>query len=167
MPSPAYMSIKGKNQGLITQDCSTADSIGVGHQPLHKDEAIIQSFSHVLTLPTDSQSGQPSGMRQHGQFVVHKDIDRSSPLLANALASGEMMENVKIRLYRTSVEGFQENYYTIDLTDAMIVGITSGMPSARSSSGVPFESVSFSYRAIAWTHKNSGTSGSDDWRKPV
>ncbi|MCG9724352.1 hypothetical protein [Vibrio brasiliensis] len=27
--------------------------------------------------------------------------------------------------------------------------------------------VSMSYRKITWDHVNAGTSGSDDWRKPV
>lgn len=161
------MTIRGKTQGLITEQCSTPDSIGCGYQSGHENESLIQSYSHTITLPTDSQSGQPAGMRQHGQFVVHKDIDRCSPLLGNALASGEVMESVDIRLYRTSIEGKQENFYVIRLIDAMVVNITAGMGSARSSAGVPSETVSFSYRAIEWSHKISGTSGGDDWRKPV
>ncbi|MCG6267921.1 type VI secretion system tube protein Hcp, partial [Vibrio furnissii] len=27
--------------------------------------------------------------------------------------------------------------------------------------------VSMSYRKITWDHVNAGTSGSDDWRKPI
>ena len=168
MASPAYLSITGTKQGLITSGAFTEDSVGNMYQEGHEDQVMIQSYSHSMTLPTDSQSGQPAGQRKHNPFIVTKDLDKSTPLLANAMTSGEMLERCELRLYRTSATGAQEHYFTIELMDALIVNINSGMPSARSGNPSPaMETVAFSYRSINWEHVSCGTSGCDDWRKPV
>ncbi|MCV5665413.1 type VI secretion system tube protein Hcp, partial [Escherichia coli] len=67
----------------------------------------------MLTVPRDPQSGQPTGQRVHRPLVVTKVQDRSSPLLFNALVSGEKLPECLIRFYRTSVQGKQEHYYSI------------------------------------------------------
>lgn len=170
MASPAYLSITGTKQGLITRGAFTEDSVGNMYQEGHEDQVMIQTYSHSMTLPTDPQSGQPAGQRRHNPFIVTKDLDKSTPLLANAMASGEKLEECELRLYRTSATGTQEHYFTIKLLDAIIIiiSISSGMPSARSDSPSPaMETIAFSYRAINWEHINCGTSGCDDWRKSV
>ncbi|TON49957.1 Hcp1 family type VI secretion system effector, partial [Vibrio parahaemolyticus] len=82
-------------------------------QEAHVDEFLVQELDHVLTVPRDPQSGQPTGQRVHRPLVVTKVQDRSSPLLFNALVSGEKLPECLIRFYRTSVQGKQEHYYSI------------------------------------------------------
>jgi len=167
MPSPAYLSCTGSTQGLLTQGAFTADSVGAKYVQGHEDEVMVQSFSHSMIIPTDVQSGQPTGQRRHQPITIVKDIDKSSPLLANALTRGERLAECELRLYRTSSEGKQEYYYTIKLTDAIIININQGMPNARTGAATDaMETVSFSYRKIDWDHLVAGTSGSDDWRAP-
>ena len=127
-------------------------------------------ISHTMTTPTDPQSGQPSGQRVHGPFVLTKVIDKSSPLLCTAMATGERLTRCEIRLFRTYVQGTQEHYYTIKLTDAIIVSISTAMPHAQNTASAHLthlETIAFQYRAIEWNHEACGTSGGDDWRKPL
>jgi type VI secretion system secreted protein Hcp len=169
MPTPAYISIEGATQGPITQGAFTAESVGNIYQEGHEDEVLVEAFEHVITLPRDPQSGQPSGQRVHKPVIITKVFDKSSPLLYNALTSGEVLTNVEIKWYRTSMEGKQEHYFTIKLIDALIVDIQSYMPNCQDPGQAHFthlEKVSMSYRAIEWTHEVAGTSGSDDWRSP-
>ena len=44
----------------------------------------------------DDASGQATGKRQHKPVTITKAIDKASPRLARALASGEPLSNVKI-----------------------------------------------------------------------
>ncbi|MFU2329597.1 Hcp family type VI secretion system effector [Pseudomonas sp. NFX98] len=170
MAIPAYMSVHGITQGRITEGAFTADSVGNIFQEGYENEVMVQAFSHEITKPRDPQSGQPTAQRIHKPVIITKVFDRASPLLLNALCSGELITEVEIKWFRTSTKGTQEHYYTIKLEDAVIVDIKDYMHNCQDPSNAHFthlEDVHFSYRKITWTHEVSGTSGSDDWRSPI
>jgi type VI secretion system secreted protein Hcp len=169
MPTPAYMSVEGITQGLITGGAFTEESVGNVWQEGHEDECLIQAFQHNVTLPRDPQSGQPSGQRVHKPVTVTKVFDKASPLLYQALTSGEQLTKCEIKWYRTSPAGTQEHYFTVTLEDAVIVDMKSYMPNCQDPKNAGFthlEDVSFAYRRIQWDHVPGATSGSDDWRAP-
>ncbi|WP_033577933.1 Hcp family type VI secretion system effector, partial [Dickeya chrysanthemi] len=118
MPTPCYISIEGKTQGNITAGAFTSDSVGNIYVQGHEDEMLVQEFKHIVTVPTDPQSGQPAGQRVHKPFKFTVALNKAVPLLYNALASGEMLPTVTLKWYRTSVEGKQEHFFTTTLTDA-------------------------------------------------
>lgn len=170
MPTPAYIQITGIVQGLITKDAFTADSVGNIYVQGHEDQMLVQEFEHSVTVPTDPQSGQPSGQRVHKPFVFTVAANRAVPLLYNALASGELLPKVELKWYRTSVEGKQEHFFTTSLEDAVIVQISKKLLHTQDPRSAPFTqliSVSLAYRKIQWEHNASGTSGADDWRNPL
>ena len=170
MPTPAYLTIKGTKQGLITEGTFTSDSVGNIYQEGHEDEILVQAFDHQVIIPRDPQSGQPTGQRIHKPLMITKVFDKSSPLIFTALTTGEMLTECELKWYRTSAEGNQQHYFTIKLEDAIIVDVTSRMPNCQDPGQSHFthlEDVYFTYRKIIWTHEVSGTSGSDDWRVPV
>jgi type VI secretion system secreted protein Hcp len=170
MPTPAYMTIEGANQGAITQGNFTEESVGNIWQEAHKDEILVEGFQHKLLIPRDPQSGQPTGQRVHQPLVITKVYDRCSPLLYNALTSGERLTKVRLKWYRTSATGQQEHYFTHELEDAVIVDITAHMPNCQDPGQAHFthlEEVSFTYRKITWTHEVCSTTGTDDWRAPI
>jgi type VI secretion system secreted protein Hcp len=169
MPTPAYLAIEGVTQGNITAGAFTVESVGNIYQEGHEDEILIQAFAHEVTVPTDVQSGQPTGQRVHKALIVTKVFDKSSPLLYAALTSGERLTKFTLKWFRTSTDGQPEHYFTIELEDAIITKIHAYMPNCQDEKNRQFthlEDVSFSYRKITWTHETAGTSGSDDWRAP-
>lgn len=136
----------------------------------HEDEILVQEIKHRVTVPTDPQSGQPSGQRVHKPFVFTSTLNKATPLMYQALASGEMLPSVEVNWYRTSVEGTQEHFFTTKLEDAIIVDINTVLPHAQAEENENFTQlieVSMSYRKITWAHTVAGTEGSDDWRKPI
>lgn len=170
MPTPAYLSIEGTSQGLISGGCNTPDSIGNIYQEAHEDEILVEAYSHEIAVPTDVQSGMTSGQRMHKPMVITKVFDKSSPLLAQALCTGEKMTKCELKFYRTSMDGVQEEYYKISLEDAVINNIRPYMPNCQDPGMSHFthlEDVSFTYRMITWEHVVAGTAASDDWRAPV
>ncbi|KQZ83561.1 MULTISPECIES: Hcp family type VI secretion system effector [unclassified Pseudomonas] len=170
MATPAYMYVNGVTQGLITDGAFTADSVGNIFQEGRENEVMVQGFSHELTMPRDPQSGQTTGLRIHKPVIITKVFDKSSPLLLQALTTGEVMTSVLIKWYRISIKGTQEHYYTTELEDAIIVHIKDYMHNCQDPANSHFthlQDVHFTYRKITWTHEVSGTSGSDDWRSPA
>lgn len=170
MPTPAYMTIEGTNQGNITSQAFTGDSVGNIYQEGHEDEIMVFAFNHELSVPTSSQSGQPTGPRAHKPLTITKIFDKSSPLLYVALTTGEVLTKCEIKWYRTSADGRQEHYFTIGLEDAIVTKIRAYMPNCQDPNQAHFthlEDVSFTYRKIQWTHEAAGTAGEDDWRSPV
>ena len=170
MPTPAYMTVQGERQGLITANNFTESSVGNIWQQGHENEALVQEFSHEIMLPRDPQSGQPSGQRVHKPFRVVKILDKSSPLLFSALTTGEKLPKVELKFYRTSAQGIQEHYFTMTMEDAIITSITDYMPHCqdpREQHLTHMEVVEFTYRKITKTHEVASTSESDDWRTAV
>ena len=170
MPTPAFLSIEGATQGNITEGAFTQESVGNVYQEGHENEILVEAFSHTVTVPTDPQSGQPTGQRVHKPLTITKVFDKSSPMLYKALSSGERLPKCEIKWWRTSSQGVQEHYFTTKLEDAIITNISARMPNCQDPSQAHFthlEDVSFSYRKITWTHEIGSTSGEDDWRAPV
>lgn len=167
MPNPAYISIQGERQGLITAGTFTEASVGNNWQAGHEDEAIVQSFTHDITLPRDPQTGQPTGQRVHMPFKVVKVFDKCSPLLFSSLTTGEKLPRVELKFYRTAAQGSPEHYFTILLEDAIITNIKNWMPHCQDPAQAHLtnmEEVEFTYRKITKTHVVASTSESDDWR---
>ncbi|MDH5387815.1 MAG: Hcp family type VI secretion system effector [Gammaproteobacteria bacterium] len=166
MPIPAFMSVEGVTQGMITEGALSEESVGNLYQEGRDDQFMVQAFEHSIMIPRDSQSGQPSGTRIHKPLTVTKVFDKASPLLYQALVTGESLI-CRIEWYRTSSEGLNEHYFTHELEGAAIVDIKSIMPNCQDPNTAHFthlEEVSFSYSTITWTHEVAGTEGTDDWR---
>lgn len=170
MNNPIFMRVEGTRQGPITAGATSAPSIGNAYQDAHENEATVKGYSHNITIPRDPLSGQPSGQRVHSPLVVTKLLDKSTPLLSSALVSGEKLDVVELKFHRTDINGKLEHFFTISLTDAIVIDITPDAPHVigeMERDVAPLEHVSFSYRKIRWTHESAGTSSEDDWRKGI
>ncbi len=169
MPTPCYVRILGVTQGLITENANTADSVADKYIEDHKDELLAQRISHSISIPTNRQSGSPSGRRVHNSYAITCCLNSAIPLLYNALTTGEKLSSVVISWMRTSIEGKQENFFTTKLENAVVAHISLDLPHCQEEKDKDFEqlvTVFFNYRKITWEHLNSGTSGADDWRNP-
>lgn len=168
MPTPAYMTITGATQGDITAGAMSADSVGTLSNAGQENTIQVQEFEMGIEIPTDPQSGQPTGRRVHKGIRVVKYMDKSSPLLMQAIATGEQLTTVEISFYRTSSSGTQEHYYTITLGEASLVSYKPNFPCALDADSTSFshmEELYFTYKAIDVSHVQGSTSGSDSWNE--
>ena len=169
MATIGYMKIEGSTQGDITGDATTADSVGNIWQEGHEGETLIFAFRSSAIVPTNPTTGAVQGQRMHQPTSFTKPVDKSSPLLWQALATGETLK-IELKLFRTSTAGQQEHYYTIKWEDAVLVEGATIIPDtadAANDGRGHLEEFKFGARKIEWTHEKAGTSASDDWRKPV
>jgi len=169
MPTPAFIKIVGEKQKDITDGALSEDSVGGLRKRDHENEIMIHAFNHKIERPSDPNSGTLTGLAIHGPLTITKVIDKSSPLLYNALVRGETLTTCEIKLYRTNTNGEQEHYYSINLEDAIIVEIDSIMPHCQDpnmKNYIHMEKVSFRYQKITWSHEISGTLGDHSWQDP-
>lgn len=164
MPTPMYMTIKGTQQGLISAGAMTDESVGNIWQIGHEDQILVQALEHKIMVP----KGVSSGKRMHSPIIVTKMIDKSSPLIFSALCTGEPLDLCRIDYYRTSSHGVQENFYTVELQDAVIIGLEEVTPHCQDLSMAHFthmEMVHIAYRRITKRHEVCRTIASDEWRE--
>jgi type VI secretion system secreted protein Hcp len=161
MPMEAHLTLTGEKQGAIKGSCTKAG---------REDSIEVKQMDHDIHIPRDPQTGLGSGQRIHGPLTITKEFDRSSPLLYQALCTGEHMKDVTIKWYRIDPAGKQQHYFTHLLTDAIIVAMKPYMPLTflkENESYRHMEQVSFTYRKIKWTAEVDNTLAEDDWLTPV
>ena len=157
MAHHGYLSITGERQGLISAGCSTQASIGNRCQSDHTDEVMVLAMEHQLINVDNTQSAL------HQPVVITKLVDKATPLLAQALDSGERL-SCDFHFYRTSPAGHLERYFTIKLGGAVVVEQYVDIPHSRLQHDQdPQEHLSIRYRDISWIHHSAGTTGYATW----
>ncbi|WNW13780.1 Hcp family type VI secretion system effector [Pseudomonas sp. DTU_2021_1001937_2_SI_NGA_ILE_001] len=157
MANCGYMTITGEQQGLISAGCSTPQSLGNKCQPMHADKILILAFTHNMANLDDARHAT------HRPVFITKPVDKSSPLLSQALANQERVECL-IEFYRTSAQGTQEKFYTVELRGGQVRELTQDMPHVVvQNDGEAQEHLALSYRDIIWTHHSAGTTGYASW----
>ena len=87
--------------------------------------------------------------------MITKPIDKSSPLLLNAIYTNENLTSVLIGLLR---QGSAGPVATVKLTNASVADDVQHGNS---------ETISFTYQKIEWTWVDGGITAEDDWETPV
>lgn len=164
MPLPAYMTIEGSVQGLISKGALSKDSVGTAHQTEHENEILVQAFDHSILAP----QGMSTGRRTHRPLVIIKGLDTTSPRLNMALCSAEPLTVCRLVCYRSMADGAgKELFYTVELTGAVIVGIELEMPNYLDPAMAhltQLEHVHIAYQTINWRHEVTTTQGQDQWQ---
>jgi len=154
MANNIYVEVNGKQQGLISAGCSTADSIGNKHQLGHENQILVLKLAHNISRGENVM---------HNPVIFVKPQDKSSPLFLLAISNNEPL-NLKFDFYRTAQNGAQELYYTIELREATIVDININYPHCLThASAQPEEIISVRYKDIICQHHIAGTSGYSVW----
>ena len=131
---------------------------------------MVISYDHELVSPRDAASGLPTGKRQHKPFVITKEIDKATPLLQSVLVNNENITNWELRFWQPSSVGREVQFYTVQLINASIAGISSEMLNNKYPENMQHkerEQISFCYQKIVWTFEDGGISAEDDWETPV
>lgn len=160
MPLPAHLTLEGENQGAIEGSCEMEGREGT---------ILVQALNHEVSIPRDPQTGLATGKRVHHPLTILKALDKSTPLLYQALTSGEHMKTVEIKWYRIGPMGTEDHYFTTRLEDAIIVSVRPviGNCLEPSAENMPhLEEVSFTYRKAIWRWEPDGIESEDDWRAP-
>ena len=113
--------------------------------------------SHVTSAAHDIEQTETGIV--HRPFTVRKPLDQMSPGLAAALAEGKVLGMVTVEHWRMPPTGGpEENYYTVFLGNAKVVGVKQSMPYNKleaTSQLAEYEEVAFAYENISWRYKSA------------
>src|SRR5688572_25769686 len=123
----------------------------------HKDEIEVLSFSWgVTTAGAVSGGGAGAGKATFQDLSIVHNIDKASPLLLKACATGTHLKDAIIT-HRKAGKGQQE-YLIVKLNDVIITGVTHG-----GADGQPYsESVSLAFAKVDLEYKPQKPDGSLD-----
>ena len=156
----AYLKLKGAKQGDIK---------GSVIQKGRENKIMVIAADHGVAFPVSSSSGGGVGKRVHQPFVITKELDKSSPLLYNALISNENITEWELQFWTAGLKagagaGKETQHYTVKLTNARISSIHFVMPNnkvAELSKLNEYEEVAFTYEKIEWVWTDGNISAID------
>ena len=157
----AYLTAKGNKSGAID---------GSVTQKGREKSVMVIAFSHEVVSPRDAASGLPTGKRMHKPLVITKEVDRSTPLFYNVLVTNEILTDVKLKFWRPSATGAEQQYYTIELTNASIASMATKMLNNKHPDLMKYteyDEIAFTYQKITWTYMDGGITANDDWETPA
>ena len=92
-----------------------------------------------------------------------KPVDKSSPLLHQALTLNTTLPQVKFAFYRPSpTTGLSEHFFTIELQNANIVSVRR-FSAPEPGGAEDREVIAFTYQKIIWTWVDGGIMSMDEW----
>ncbi|CAI0690690.1 Hcp family type VI secretion system effector [Serratia fonticola] len=154
MANLVYMTLKGEKQGLISAGCSSFDSIGNKFQSGHADQCMVYALTHGINREQHAS---------HQPFIITKPIDKATPLIGMAISNNEELY-LLLDFYRTSSQGQQEKYFSVEIRKANLKRVGMNYPHLLTNAdSQPEEVLSVSYNDIKWTHHIAGTTGYSVW----
>jgi len=160
MALSAYLRLTGTTQGEIKGSITQAG---------REDSIMVIGCSHSVVSPRDAASGMASGKRQHKPFVITKEIDKSTPILANVLYNNESISAWELRFWQPSPSGQEVQHYTVELVNGTIAEIRSEMLNNKYPENMQHrerEHIAFTYQKIIQTWEDGGITAEDDWETP-
>ena len=158
----AHITIEGKSQGKISDKCGAVKG--------REGTCLVVNLEQAVLIPRGPHDGQVHGHRVHEPLVIRKAVDRASPLLQRALATGEeITAEIQFFRLRPTGDGKEENFYTIKLEQGRITSYKLELPSTldRDNAALPvMERVEFAYGKITSTFVPDGVENVDEWITP-
>lgn len=114
----------------------------------------VLEYNHSVTSSTERGLGLPTGRRIHNPIVITKRIDKSSPVLFQALNQNESIDAIfEFERIGAGIDGgVVEVYYTVEITGGRITGIRKN----AGLSGGDTETISIAYNEIIETNQSNG-----------
>ena len=114
----------------------------------HKGQIEIDSFSWGVSNSGSMAAGGGGGAGkvQFQDFHFTKTVDKSSPKLMQAVATGEHLKTMDLTVRKAG--GTQMEYYVIHLEDILV----SSYSTSGSSGGLLMEEISFNYQKIEFEY---------------
>lgn len=121
----------------------------------HKDEIEVLSFSWgVTSLSAPGAPGSAAGKPSFQDLVITHNIDKASPLLLKACATGMHLKDATIT-HRKSGKG-QHEFLIIKMNDVIITGVHHG------SGETPSETVNLTFAKVDLEYRPQKTDGTSD-----
>ncbi len=125
----------------------------------HKSWSDILSFSQGVSKPGGGATG---ATRRRGDtivddIVVAKELDKSSPKIAESVCKGKVFPKVEIHLTASYTDAGRVTYYAYELKNAQVCGYD--ISGSGQSEDVPTEQLSLNFEEIMVTYTETDEAG--------
>ena len=93
MSLPAYLFLYDENGMQVTGDCMA---------PGREGAIEVMNSSYGIRTGVDSHTGNLTGTRQHNPVIIHKQLDKVSPYLANVISESRRYRKRSLNIMRLS-----------------------------------------------------------------
>lgn len=152
----AYLRLHAKSQGEIK---------GSVTQKGREGSIMVIAVDHEI-FQHQGGDQDSAGKPDQKPITITKEVDRSTPALINAYVNQEKITKWELEFWQPSASGKEEQFFTIQLSDALIVGIHLEMLNNKYPENMQHkerEHVSFTYRTIVWEYEDGGMTAEDVW----
>lgn len=127
----------------------------------------VLSLSQPVQAAFDRATLQPTGRRFYPPLTFTKRIDKSTPLLRQAIAQNDVL-NGEFKWYRPNPAGTgtDQHFMTIFVDQARIVKCVTRLPdlqTALTATLPPYEEIELVFHKIRWTYIDGGIEFEDDF----
>jgi type VI secretion system Hcp family effector len=131
-----------------------------------------EGYEEGVSTAQDPTSRRAIGARIYTPLTIRKWVDKSSPLIAQALCETQEVEG-EFLFFRPAPQGKQsEHFFKVAIVRGRVSAIKRFLPKPDQSGGdiaaigkPPLEEVSFVFGSVTWTHVIGGTEHQDDWQQ--
>ncbi|HEY4291435.1 Hcp family type VI secretion system effector [Luteibacter sp.] len=119
----------------------------------------LSGWSHSMAQPVSASpstsGGHAAERTEHGDMVVTKDLDLSSPLLYQAVSGGTTFQSAQIDFYRDAGDGKRVKYLEVQLKNVLI----SKVKTSTEGKALPADELSLKYAAVQWKYLKQNIDG--------
>ncbi|MFI5120182.1 MAG: Hcp family type VI secretion system effector [Thermoanaerobaculia bacterium] len=153
--------MKGKTMAAVDMFLKLDGVAGESQATDHKGEIQLAGFRLGLTSPRDSFTNQATGVRRWSHLSMRSSVEMSTPLLFQKLASNAKIPKAVLTCRKAG--GAQFPYFTVTLSDVLVVKVETGELEAQGGDVIPhcdFD-LAFSHVEISASPQTAGgpTSG--------
>jgi len=148
-----FWKAKGGSQGDLQNSCDSK-----GYEKFSR----IIGISWGIKSPRDIATGQASGKRVHGDLIITKQIDKSSPLLLQAMFTNEVIKESEFAYVDILGHGQMQAKTGRVLTIKTTNGFISEIEGGSTPEGVMIEQIHLIYHHIMFRHEPGSTEATDD-----
>lgn len=154
----AYLYLKGQKSGDVK-----------GSVTQKGREGSIGVIAMEQASKTQMAGGMQTGKVNVGQLVVTKEVDQSSPILRQMLATNETIGMASLKFWTpqqmsAAGVGSEVQYYTINLTNSRITAIKTVMQNVRDPQLGKYnisEEITIAYDRADWIWMNGGITATE------
>ena len=113
----------------------------------------IECLYYRQAVAREVSNGMTAGHPTYEPLVIRKRIDKSSPLLAQALTENRVVDGV-FHFTRVNVQGEEEPYFATEIRHGRIAALTQFVTDVEEPAdlrGQPLEELAFVFNEIYWT----------------
>jgi type VI secretion system secreted protein Hcp len=132
---------------------------GESNDDKHKDwiecTSVIWSVLQPKSATASTGGGHTAERCEHGDLVISKLADLSSPVLLQTCSSGKTISKARLEFMRADGQGQRIKYYEVELENVLIGAVVPSLQAGQ----LLTEHVSLKYAKVKWKYTQQKVAG--------